>query len=200
MLFPHRLHLVWDLDATLIDTTYEDAPSADVSFASSSGGGKHYSVHFRPYAQSVLVLLRRSNDMYMFTAATPGYTDRILAKLVPPGFFLEVLYRDALTKFPPRPHHRHTHRAHQFSKDLTRVAGGSLDLSRAVLIDDKATNQVDGQHIIVVRPYDVKAEGASRDAEMLRVLAIVTLFNLTGDNALTRALLEEASHPPSKVH
>jgi TFIIF-interacting CTD phosphatase-like protein len=196
LLFPHRLHLVWDLDATLIDTTYEkDAPDADLSFESSSG--KHYSVYFRPFAQKTLTLLRHSNDMYMFTAATKGYTDKILDKLVPPGFFDAVLYRDSLSSFPRRAHHR-VQRSVSFSKDLRRVGGGSLDLSRAVLIDDKATNQVDDQHILVVRPYDVGAAGGrSHDAEMLRVLGVVTLYNLTGENALTRRLLLEAPHPPT---
>lgn len=193
---PHRLHLVFDLDATLIDTTHErDAPTADLSM--SFGDKSHYSVWLRPHAKAVLGALKYTNHLYMFTAATKGYTDRIVKKLGPYGLFEEILYRESLASFPRREHHR-VPRHTSFAKDLRslRAIGDSdAELARAVLIDDKATNQVEDQHIIVVRPFNVTATGGGawwRDVELLRVAAIITLCNLGGEE-VTRRLL---SSPP----
>ena len=187
--FPYRLHLVFDLDATLIDTTRErNAVSADVHL-DFDNRSSHYSVYFRPYAKFILGSLKHTNGMYMFTAATRDYTDRILDKLAP-GAFEEILYREATTTFPRRLHHR-VPRSTKYSKDLRRlkaIGDSDEELSRAVLIDDKATNQVADQHIIVVHPYDIASGGAWRDVELLKVAATILLCNIGGAE-VTRYLL-----------
>lgn len=86
--------------------------------------------------------------------------------------------------------------ARALAKDLrsVRAIGNSdAELARAVLVDDKATNQVADQHILVVRPFSVAATTAwRRDIELLRVAAIITLCNLGGEEVTRRVL----SSPP----
>ena len=191
--FPYRLNLVFDLDATLIDTTHEkEAPGADVHISFS--GDRNYSVWFRPHVRQVLNLLKRFNSMYMFTAATRSYTDSIVSQLVSADFFDEILYRDSLVSFMRRKHHR-VSRETSFSKDLTRLSAirQSGAIERSVLIDDKSTNQVGDQHIIVVHPFDVSDKSWSNDVELLRVAGLILLCNLGGEE-VTRRLLQEAKN------
>lgn len=191
---PHRLHVVFDLDATLIDTTRErNAPTADLSM-SFNDDTVHYSAWLRPHAKAILWALKHTNQLYVFTAATKDYADQVVG-LLGPSFFDEVLSRESLMSFPRRPHHRVSRRT-SFAKDLrsVRAIGNSdAELARAVLVDDKATNQVADQHILVVRPFSVAATTAwRRDIELLRVAAIITLCNLGGEEVTRRVL----SSPP----
>jgi len=181
------LHLVWDLDNTLLlsltplekgvtatkmvsparyfDQIDDDFPAAD--------GTANTRTTFRPGAKAVLQFLGLFCTQHVFTAAQGSYTQNILQRLDPDAsIFASVTHRDLV------PHHDHDKRA-SVGKDLSVMLNVAYLPARAILFDDRVANftpqRDNGLH---VRSYD---DVNRIDWEMARLCFIASLAFLSPD-------------------
>jgi len=187
------LHIVWDLDATLlcsISPIVKAPPGLrkgswfdqiDDDFAFQPGEPNTRTV-WRPGARFLLRVLDLFTTQHVYTAAQGTYTENITRELerapcvarglCPSLPFATVLHRDIV------PHHDH-HKTPGVprGKDLRHIVGGSDEaLARAILFDDRVTNfEPQPRNGVHVRPFTAADVEFGGDREMARLVGIVLL-------------------------
>mmetsp|Transcript_40289 Transcript_40289/g.95673 ORF Transcript_40289/g.95673 Transcript_40289/m.95673 type:complete len:229 (+) Transcript_40289:93-779(+) len=194
------LHLVWDLDNTLLLslTPIEKGVAATASLPPSryfdqidddfpyQGSAPNTRTTFRPGAKMALQFMGLFATQHVFTAAQASYTDNIMRRLDPQsGIFTTVTHRDLV------PHHDHDRKAKK-GKDLSVMLAEKHLPRRAILFDDRLSNftpqPANGVH---VRSYD---DVTSRDWEMARLCLIATLALLAPDVRPVLKLFRSQKH------
>mmetsp|Transcript_7438 Transcript_7438/g.20999 ORF Transcript_7438/g.20999 Transcript_7438/m.20999 type:complete len:240 (-) Transcript_7438:1727-2446(-) len=184
------VHLVWDLDNTLVCSlalmeegkpataaaslppeAYFDQIDDDFPF---DGEEPNTRTFWRPGAKAALQFLSLFTSQHVYTAAQASYTENILRRLDPGSkMFKSVTHRDLV------PHHDY-HSGAPIGKDLARVPALSTEgqLARAILLDDRVYNFTpqpgNGLH---VQPYE-DVSRASQEWEMARVCLIAIVATL----------------------
>ncbi len=173
------LHVVWDLDSTLISSQLlpdaERFASRDYfdqfdDFPPAAAGGPHNTRTFhRPWAALALGALDVFAVQHVFTAAQASYTANVLAELDPArARFRRVLTRDDAWAGGENPR----------AKDLTHLVRED-ELRRVVFFDDRLRNFApQPRNGVLVKPFE---DPSRPDAEMLRLLAICALCTVADD-------------------
>jgi len=179
------LHLVWDLDNTLIcsispvpakddprylsqrPSDYFDHIDDDFPYEEDTPNTRTY---FRPGARIVLSLCGLIAKQHVFTTAQETYARNLLGKLDPDGTVFEsVSHRDMY------PH------AVKEGKDLALVTDR---LDRAILFDDRLDNfdpQIGKNGVLVAKYVDVGKNDVLELLEMCRLVCIAVLAHLCPD-------------------
>uniref|UniRef100_A0A6V1VU91 Mitochondrial import inner membrane translocase subunit TIM50 n=1 Tax=Heterosigma akashiwo TaxID=2829 RepID=A0A6V1VU91_HETAK len=179
------LHLVWDLDATIISSHLIKEEKTRSMAANHSGYFAHIDddfpfddcypntyTWFRPHARWVLWVLSFFTVQHVFTAAQKSYTNNILERLDPKRkLFKIVLHRN---HFPEGHFSRQ-----RLGKDVLLIVEEQPLLARTILFDDRERNfkhrPLNG---LLVRPYkDIDPW----DWEMLRLLCACIWCHFTRD-------------------
>jgi TFIIF-interacting CTD phosphatase-like protein len=178
------LHVVWDLDETLLHSI---SPLQKAEAATLALPAERFFDHidddfdFEPGVPNTRTVLRPGMDaalgaiglfavQHVYTAAQGSYTEHILDVIDGQRtIFTSVIHRDLV------PHHDATPSAPR-GKDLTKLidpAGQPLDLSRTILFDNRDYNfepqPHNGVHVRDYTAVDVEFGG---DVELLRLVAI----------------------------
>jgi TFIIF-interacting CTD phosphatase-like protein len=156
--FEQKLNIVFDLDDTLIDahkfSHIEDENLDDIRKCDTIAGKYH--VWKRPYCNSVLWLLSKFTNMYLFTRATKPYADDITNGLNIRKYFIECYYRDSCTE----------------CKDMSLCC---KNLNLSLLVDNDKSNKCDDQQLYHIKSYYF---GYKYDIELLKLLFKVILLSL----------------------
>mmetsp|Transcript_13975 Transcript_13975/g.29493 ORF Transcript_13975/g.29493 Transcript_13975/m.29493 type:complete len:253 (-) Transcript_13975:171-929(-) len=179
------LHVVWDLDSTIIcsicpfekaqlltlnkhSSCYFDHTDDDFDYVP---GEPNTRTCWRPAARGVIRLLSYFATQHIYTAAQRTYTETVLNELDPNRtLFASVIHRDTQ-------HFNGRQRSPLRGKDLTFLFGDDeSSLRRVVFFDDRLYNfEPQPSNGVHVRPYNEDVVEFGGDVEMARVLAIAVL-------------------------
>ena len=188
------LHVVWDLDGTLLcsvspipDTAPHGAAfdqiDDDFPFEPDTPNTRTF---WRPGARAALAVVGCFAEQHVFTAAQETYAANILAELDPDRTrFASVLHRDAVPECV------------RDGKDLARVVGAE-NLRRVVLVDDRARNFAPQGYENGIRtpPYDaLTADAMTERLEMARIVGVSFLAFLAFDARRVVAALDDPERP-----
>ena len=155
-----KLHVVLDIDKTLIYPSLSSKTQYDFSIEVETGNGKETAfITKRPNLDDFLTKLSEIADVSIFTAANTNYAKQIIDVLDPEKkIFSRYFFVDSCVV--PRPN--------IYVKDLSVVG---TDLSRTVLVDDSFMS-FGGKYdnAIKVTPFN----GSKKDTELNAVLNIIT--------------------------
>ena len=171
-----KLNLIFDLDETLIladlvaksqvdpversnknDPNNRTSPNTIAKFSNNRNQESVYNVWYRPFAICTVRLLSKFNNIYLYTAATKNYADRITDEMFPENIFQGKYYRDSLVNN---------------KKDLSVVKTPG---NNKILIDDRLKNNVLGQNFYHIPPFK-----GNFDFEMVKLFCVVVKYNLIG--------------------
>lgn len=200
------LHIVWDLDATLLcsicpiakappglrKSTYFDQLDDDFPFAP---GQLNTRTVWRPGARFWLRVLDVIAIQHVYTAAQGTYTENILRQierapcvargLCPPIPFASVIHRDSELG---RDHSRR-------GKDISRAIGPGRELERALLFDDRVRNfRPQPRNGVHVKPFTATDVEFGGDREMLRLVGIALIAFFAPDVREVTAWFRTARH------
>jgi TFIIF-interacting CTD phosphatase-like protein len=138
-----KLHLVFDLDQTLVQTAYKKAhdnfnnarlrPADDIWTLDKD---ICYHVWHRPFVHWTLRFLSGLCHVHLFTAATQDYAEKCISPL--PPVFQHKHYRTS------------TGNGGSHGKDLVLLG---IPLDKSILVDDQLRNHHDGQLFYHIPPY-----------------------------------------------
>jgi TFIIF-interacting CTD phosphatase-like protein len=175
-----EMHLVFDLDQTLVQTAYskahENFNNSNVrSFDNTiKCGDACYYVWHRPFAHWTLVLLDKFCHLHLFTAAKQDYADACLEPF--PNVFQSKHYRES------------TGNKGAFGKNLELM---NLPIDKSILIDDQKRNNHQGQSFYHIPPY---IRHVTVDLEMLKLGAWVVLQHAKRDFKCTMSQIQDRFH------
>jgi TFIIF-interacting CTD phosphatase-like protein len=163
----NKLNIVFDLDETIVHTdkinnitnyNKKNISSPDIKHLETPTSQRQ--VWVRPFVISLLPVIAKFNNLYLFTKATKPYADTILEQTNLSKYFKEKKYRDSCEKT---------------CKDLEKL---NLDVNLSVLIDDKLTNKCDKQNFYHIPRFNYYVR---YDYEFIKVFGFILWLNIKKD-------------------
>ncbi len=159
----NKFNLVFDLDETLIHTekisNYSEYNKSNLLKPEPSEITNRY-IWTRPFVSSILPILSKFNNIYLFTKATKPYTDEILSKTNLDQYIKEKKYREDCKNT---------------CKDLNKFL---INLDSSLLIDDKISNSCDGQKFYHIPRFNLYVQ---KDYEFVKLFYYVLWLNIKND-------------------
>lgn len=163
-----KLNLVFDLDETIIYTNkighYNDANKLNLLIPESCEIIGNRKIWIRPYINTIIPILSKFNNLFLFTKATEPYTTDILTKTNLDRYFTEKKYREDCKGI---------------CKDYTKFEHiKHIKNIKTMLIDDKNSNQCEGHNFYHIPKFNYCVKN---DTEIIKLFLHIIWLNIKTD-------------------
>lgn len=173
----NKLNVVLDLDETIIHSdkvsnilNYNNKNVSEPDIKQIKISASDRQVWVRPFVKSLLPVIARFNNLYLFTKATKPYTDTILQQTNLDKYFKDKKYRDSCEKT-----------CKDLAKFINKIGVGKKltpNTNQWILIDDKLSNNCDGQNFYHIPRFNCYVR---YDYEFIKVFGYIVWLNIIRD-------------------
>jgi hypothetical protein len=166
-----KLNIIFDLDETLIYSdlisNYDNTNKSNISKPESYEIVNRRKIWIRPYTFSIIPILSRFNNLYLFTKATQPYAEDILTKTNLDRYFVEKKFR-----FDCKNNCKNNCKSIEIFPQLLN------DKKNTILVDDKFSNKCEGEKFYHIPRFNCFVKN---DIEMLKLFLYILWFNIKND-------------------
>lgn len=163
----NKLNIIFDLDETIIHTdklvNYNNLNKSNITTPSYYEIYSNRKIWIRPYVQTIIPILAKFNNLYLFTKATEPYTNDILIKTNFDKYFIEKKYRTD---------------CENTCKNINKFLELVHNEKNTILVDDKITNKCDGQNFYHIPKFNYFVKN---DIEILKLFCYILWLNIKTD-------------------
>jgi len=162
-----KLNIIFDLDETIIHTdkvvNYNDYNKANISIPESYEIYNGRKIWIRPGVYTIIPILSRFNNLYLFTKATEPYAQDIMIKTNLDKYFKEKKFRDDCKGT---------------CKDINKFILFGCNKSNTILVDDKISNRCESQNFYHIPKYNYFIKN---DNEIIKLFCYILWINIKKD-------------------
>lgn len=165
-----KLNIIFDLDETIIHTdkikNYNNINKKNILKPEPYEIIGERKIWIRPWIYSVIPILSKFNNLFIFTKATESYTNDILTKSNLNKYFVDKKYREDCKGE---------------CKNIFKFNLSNMTILNTLLIDDKLSNKCEGQNFYHIQKFNYFQQN---DIQMIKLFFYILWFNIKKDLSL----------------
>ena len=162
-----KLNIIFDLDETIIYTdkiiNYNNMNKKNILLPEPLEIIGERKIWIRPYVYSIIPILSKFNNLFLFTKATEPYTNDILKKTNLNQYFIDKKYREDCKGT---------------CKNFLKFNLSNMNVKNTLLVDDKFSNKCEGQNFYHIQKFNYYQHN---DISMIKLFLHILLLNIKKD-------------------
>ena len=162
-----KLNIIFDLDETIIHTdkiiNYNNMNKKNILKPEPLEIIGQRKIWIRPYVYSIIPILSKFNNLFLFTKATEPYTNDILKKTNLNQYFIDKKYREDCIGV---------------CKNFLKFNSPNMNMENTLLVDDKLSNKCEGQNFYHIQKFNYYQYN---DISMIKLFFYILWLNIKKD-------------------